>query len=111
MTELLQKPKFEIGQKVFYTDCTTYQFNWNSDDIYKSDSDEIQDDIVLYGTIRSIECSGIKDYNEYFKYGITVEEYPGLERNNDAVEYRERNEERWNLDVNEENIFSSLKNN
>lgn len=100
--ETIIEPKFKIGQKVFYTDFTAYYYDFNgNNEAYKGKSSHISDDIVLYGTIQGIEST----YNG-LKYSITVEEYDGLEENNQAVHYREGDEQTWNLDVLEDNIFS-----
>lgn len=101
----MKEPKFKIGQKVFYTTYTAYGYNWGNDSAYKTGSNRLMDNIVLYGTIRSIVIDGTEEYGEYFNYDITVEKYEGLERNNEAVEYRKDEEEYWNLTVQEENIF------
>lgn len=100
--ETMIEPKFKIGQKVFYTDFIAYYYDFNgNNEAYKGKSNHIADNIVLYGTIQGIEST----YNG-LKYSITVEEYDGLEENNQAVNYRERDEQTWNLDILEDNVFS-----
>lgn len=100
--ETMIEPKFKIGQKVFYTDFTAYSFDFNgNNEAYKGKSSHIYDDIVLYGTIQGIEST-----YDGLKYSITVEEYDGLEENNQAVDYRKIDEQTWNLDVLEDNVFS-----
>lgn len=100
--ETMIEPKFKIGQKVFYTDFTAYYYDFNgNNEAYRGKSSHIADDIVLYGTIQGIEST-----YDGLKYSITVEEYDGLEENNQAVDYRKRDEQTWNLDALEDNVFS-----
>ena len=94
------KPKYSIGQKVFYV--AYIQYDENEDNAgYVFKPVEIYDYIVLYGTVESIKVDSCT-----VEYELTVEEHKGLKKNNVAVFYREENTDKSLLRVNEADVFS-----